>query len=126
MSNAGMTTGSLDLEAGDYTSILYKLKETGFIKMKTFHSGRYLGTVYLRPSRGVIRGISELDVHTCVEECAICCEPLNTCVSGGFCLHRFHKECLQKWLTSDISNNSCPICRKPVLASYVNTTKVKV
>ncbi|OMJ08553.1 E3 ubiquitin-protein ligase ZSWIM2 [Smittium culicis] len=65
-----------------------------------------------------------------VSECLICFETINV---GDFirlipCLHRFHKECLDNWLTS--RSGSCPNCRydlRPLReASVENSPEIDV
>mmetsp|Transcript_24100 Transcript_24100/g.29929 ORF Transcript_24100/g.29929 Transcript_24100/m.29929 type:complete len:133 (+) Transcript_24100:552-950(+) len=45
------------------------------------------------------------------DECAICCASLKEAqlfVMPGLCQHRFHKECIFKWLKKEAR---CPLCR---------------
>ena len=50
--------------------------------------------------------------------CAICQECLNEPVSITRCLHRFHSECLSRWVR-DKSDPFCPLCRSPMPESRV-------
>lgn len=55
------------------------------------------------------------------KECTICMDEIK---DDGFvtkCQHRFHKNCLNEWI-SQYSNTECPICRKK-LGLYVFETK---
>jgi hypothetical protein len=42
------------------------------------------------------------------EECSICMDTMRGTIAETECLHRFHLECLDRWLES---HNTCPICR---------------
>ena len=50
--------------------------------------------------------------------CAICQECLNEPVSITRCLHRFHSECLSRWVREK-SAPFCPLCRSPMPESRV-------
>ena len=63
------------------------------------------------------------------EECSICLDQLiDKEISSLDCGHKFHLECIQDWLTYDLSNhtktnkliNKCPICSqgKQIIAVY--------
>lgn len=54
-------------------------------------------------------------------ECTICMEDIETDDFVTKCHHRFHKKCLNKWI-SLYSNKECPNCRKE-LGLYVFETK---
>ncbi len=43
------------------------------------------------------------------EECSICMDIMHGIVAETDCQHRFHRECLGRWLES---HNTCPICRR--------------
>lgn len=46
------------------------------------------------------------------EICIICMEEGNKKFLELKCKHLYHKKCLKKWI---IDNNSCPLCRLPVV-----------
>ena len=56
-----------------------------------------------------------------MDKCCICLES-NNLVTLKTCGHRFHYNCIQKWLTF---KNTCPICRTIVLKSYIVGIKIK-
>ena len=56
-----------------------------------------------------------------MDECCICLES-NNLVTLKTCGHRFHYNCIQKWL---IYKNTCPICRAIVLKNFIVGVKVK-
>ena len=47
-------------------------------------------------------------------KCSICFEQIkdNTPATYTQCNHKFHSECLDRWLNT--GNNSCPVCREPI------------
>ena len=47
------------------------------------------------------------------KECSICKEP-GMDVGLRECLHRFHRDCISKWIQSRKENSDCPICRQPI------------
>tara|TARA_Y100000591_G_C21851812_1_gene712201 strand:- start:2796 stop:3206 length:411 start_codon:yes stop_codon:yes gene_type:complete len=52
-----------------------------------------------------------------VNECPICYEEMdesNSIITD--CNHKYHKDCLQTWAKD---HNSCPICRKKLIDSYI-------
>lgn len=48
------------------------------------------------------------------EECSICMEELNECVMLD-CGHKFHTNCMNKWLEEQSPEASCPLCRDDLL-----------
>ncbi len=42
------------------------------------------------------------------EECSICMDTMRGTIAETECQHRFHIECLDRWLES---HNTCPVCR---------------
>ena len=50
-----------------------------------------------------------------IDECPICFETLDTqktdttIVGLHMCVHKFHRQCIQKWIYT--GNNTCPCCR---------------
>lgn len=55
------------------------------------------------------------------KECTICMDDITKDDFVTKCHHRFHKKCLNEWI-SQYSNTECPICRKE-LGLYVFETK---
>lgn len=58
-----------------------------------------------------------IDERTMCKECpcTICFESMNNCnVYTLNCLHRFHSDCLETWVTNSIHFN-CPICRTSII-----------
>ena len=52
-----------------------------------------------------------------INECPICYEEMdesNSIITN--CNHKYHKNCLHTWANK---HNSCPICRKKLVASYI-------
>lgn len=48
-----------------------------------------------------------------MDECPVCYEELTSGVYKTECGHAFHWKCMNRWMEK---NNTCPICRDPVLA----------
>jgi hypothetical protein len=58
------------------------------------------------------------DGEPCEDDCAICLQPLTTCVITP-CEHNFHRECLEQYFLGARSPGSrakCPLCRRYVHA----------
>ena len=53
------------------------------------------------------------------EECCVCKQRYQVgqeiCLTE--CFHQFHAACLAKWLEQDDAENSCPICREPIVSN---------
>ena len=51
-------------------------------------------------------------------ECAFCLEDLNTesCVKPNECIHIFHKNCLNEWLSSHFK---CPTCMRQISSRHI-------
>jgi len=55
------------------------------------------------------------DKCTVGEDCPICTEDLGERFYLPLaCGHSFHHDCIRTWVTSNTSNRSCPMCRKPI------------
>eukprot|EP00916_Digyalum_oweni_P017755 GHVL01029266.1.p1 GENE.GHVL01029266.1~~GHVL01029266.1.p1 ORF type:complete len:256 (+),score=35.38 GHVL01029266.1:47-769(+) len=59
--------------------------------------------------------IQDINSETTIYECAICTEEfqIGETVRELPCEHRFHPYCIDPWATK--KNNSCPLCRTPVV-----------
>ena len=53
-----------------------------------------------------------LDVQD--EDCPICMDELNECIMLD-CGHKFHTECMNKWLEEQAPAATCPMCRDDLL-----------
>jgi|Laugresu1bdmlbsd_1035121.scaffolds.fasta_scaffold33417_1 hypothetical protein len=51
------------------------------------------------------------------EECVICLDEVETEWRDLECHHRYHKQCIESWITV---NARCPLCMK-----YIKDTKIK-
>lgn len=49
-----------------------------------------------------------------VDVCPICFDALSSDVTLLNCSHKYHKECIEKWISA---TNSCAVCRKPADAT---------
>lgn len=54
-------------------------------------------------------------------ECAICISSSNKTKCVTKCKHVFHISCLKRWLST---NNTCPICRTPLVEKTDNITDI--
>lgn len=50
------------------------------------------------------------------DECAICCCVIKNkdVMYKMDCVHKFHRQCMQKWINTNKPNATCPVCRTPV------------
>lgn len=48
------------------------------------------------------------------EDCPICLDELNECIMLD-CGHKFHTECMNKWLEEQSPEATCPLCRDDLL-----------
>ena len=48
------------------------------------------------------------------EDCPICMDELNECIMLD-CGHKFHTECMNKWLEEQAPAATCPMCRDDLL-----------
>ncbi|CAH2037177.1 unnamed protein product [Thlaspi arvense] len=65
---------------------------------------------------------SLLPPHSSSGDCAICLSPFqpeDKLRHLPLCCHAFHADCISVWL---VSNQTCPLCRSPLLASDDATT----
>jgi hypothetical protein len=53
------------------------------------------------------------------DDCTICLEPIEEEIYSLNCQHKYHRDCITRWLHT---NPNCPLCRQPVDADqrYVN------
>jgi hypothetical protein len=65
----------------------------------------------LEQSQNVIHMLA-LDIQD--EDCSICIEELNECIMLD-CGHKFHTECMNKWLEEQAPAATCPMCRDDLL-----------
>lgn len=55
-------------------------------------------------------------------ECSICLDNNGHCEYMLPCKHKFHSQCIRKWLEN---NNTCPVCRSPILNQFIGYHKSK-
>lgn len=48
-------------------------------------------------------------------ECSICLEPLEEHVLTLECTHKFHSQCMLKYIETKKNNAECPLCRKKLV-----------
>ena len=58
-----------------------------------------------------------------MELCSICLEELNKNIIILDCNHRFHQNCINKYITYKNINNFCPNCRSEINANKIEDLK---
>jgi hypothetical protein len=56
--------------------------------------------------------VNDIELERNDNECTICLEDNDKLDLILPCMHKFHKECIQKWVDSS-NNKHCPLCRNP-------------
>lgn len=52
-----------------------------------------------------------------MDNCVICCNEINNTINTTLdCMHKFHTNCVMKWI---IHKNNCPICRNTIVKEKI-------
>jgi len=73
-------------------------------------------SIQLSPIRNSWVDKTELEKN--IDECSICLDETIDMDITLPCMHRFHRECIERWF-SNSENKCCPICKR----SYMNNSR---
>ena len=115
--------GKIKSERENIFNIEYEFKIKDYIKLLINSQFRFIGLCGINVPEQILTltEISDEEEEEENDTCSIC---LNTLSENRYilgCAHHFHEDCIFRWFDE---NNSCPICRTPVVDNTIETENI--